>query len=90
MVSIPALMLAGAASADVRAPAKQRPAPWTQRSTAQTCVDSGACRAAYKGDDGLETHVLTKAEARAELDAIRLDRTDDRIASRTARYNGGE
>lgn len=76
-ISVPAALLAGAASADTSAPVRQCPAPWMQASNANICREGGVCRvptltrAALIGANGHEDHVLSKTEVRAELDAIK-------------------
>jgi hypothetical protein len=77
-ISIPAALLAGAASADTVTQPRQCAAPWAQSSSANICREGGMCRtptltrAAFIGANGHEDHVMTKAEVRAELDAVKV------------------
>jgi len=74
---------------------RQCPAPWMSSQTAPICRAGGTCpvpagKTLLTAYDAPEHHLLSKAEARAELDAIRIDSNDTRLARRADRPTSGE
>lgn len=73
---IPLFALGVVSAAGATEVARQCPAPWSKVSCAEpagnTCQVSDTSSLRQLGYDDAPQHVLTKAEARAELDAIKI------------------